>query len=78
MQNGRAADDLERRYDELYEQYGRPLERGHLGEYAAVSPRGDVVLGQTPHEAAQRAVTQFGPGSFLFKIGDRAVGRWRC
>ena len=77
MQNGHAADDLERRYDELYERYGRPLERDHLGEYAAISPDGDVVLGQTPHEAAQRAAEQFGPGSFLFKIGDRVVGRWR-
>jgi hypothetical protein len=77
MQNGYAADDLERRYDEIYEQYGRPLERDHQGEYAAISPRGDVVLGQTPLEAAKRAIERFGPGSFLYKIGDRVVGHVR-
>jgi hypothetical protein len=77
MQDDQAVDDLERRYDELYEQYGRPLEQDHRGEYAAISPRGDVVLGRTMHEAAQKAADQFGPGSFLFKVGDREVGRWR-
>jgi hypothetical protein len=66
-----------RRYDELYERYERPLEREHQGEYVAISPKGDTILGQTPHEAAQRAVDQFGPGSFLFKIGDRVVGQAR-
>jgi len=77
MPGQQSMDDLARRYDELYEQYGRPLERDHLGEYLAVSPGGDVTLGQTMQEAAQRAADQFGPGSFLFKIGERAVGRWR-
>ena len=77
MENGHAAGDLARRYDELYERNGRPLEWDHLGEYAAISPRGDVTLGQTPHEAAQCAADQFGPGSFLFKIGERVVGRWQ-
>ena len=76
MQNGHTADDLARRYDELYERYGRLLERDHLGEYAAISSQGDVALGQTPQEAAQRAADQFGPGRFLFKIGERVVGRW--
>jgi hypothetical protein len=77
MQYGQTADDLERRYNDLYEQYGRPLERDHHGEYVAISPQGDIALGQTPLEAAQRAVDRFGPGSFLYKIGDRVVGRVR-
>ncbi len=28
-------------------------------------------------EALDKALAQFGPGSFLFKVGDKAVGRWR-
>jgi hypothetical protein len=77
MQHQQPSDDLNRRYDELYERYGRPLERQHLGEYVAISPQGDVILGRTMHEVAQKAADQFGPGSFLFKVGERAVGRWR-
>jgi hypothetical protein len=77
MQNGHTADDLAGQYDELYERYGRPLEREHRGEYVAISPQGDTVLGQTPYEAARRALDRFGRGSFLFKIGDRAIGHLR-
>jgi hypothetical protein len=62
MQNGHAADDLARQHDELYERYARPLERGHEGELVAISPRRDIILGQTPYEAAQRAVERFGHG----------------
>ena len=31
--------------DILYEQYGRPLEAQHRGEYLAVSPQGDTLIG---------------------------------
>jgi hypothetical protein len=72
-----APEEIERRYDALYEQYGQPLERDHRGEYAAISVRGEVALGQTMLEAAQLAVERFGPGSYLFKIGERTVGHWR-
>ena len=77
MPNERPHMDLERHYDEIYELYGRPLEPEHTGEYVAISHRGDVILGRTMLEVAQKAARQFGPGSFLFKIGDRVVGRWR-
>ena len=68
---------LDRRYDELYERYGLPLEDEHGGEYLAVSPRGETILGPTLLDVVQRAKAKFGPGSFVFKIGERAVGRWR-
>ena len=77
MEHSIAPDEIERRYDALYEQYGRPLEQDHRGEYAAISVHGDVTLGQTMFEAAQRAAERFGPGSYLFKIGERTVGHWR-
>ena len=63
--------------DNLYEQYGRPLEQEHWGEYAAIFPDGSLVLGRSRLEVLDQAVYQFGPGSFLFKVGERVVGRWR-
>jgi hypothetical protein len=69
--------ELERRYDELYDRFGKPLEAAHYGEYLAVSPDGRTVLGRTLLEVTQKAHTVFGPGNFLFKIGEKAVGKWR-
>lgn len=63
--------------DQLYAQYGKPLEAEHAGKYVAVAPDGRLVLGQTMLETAQRARDRFGPGSFLFKVGTKAVGKWR-
>ncbi len=77
MQQTNGIGDPERRYDELYEQYGLPLEGDHWGEYLAVSPSGETLLGPTMFDIAQRAKKQVGPGTFLFRIGERAVGRWR-
>ncbi len=69
--------DLERQYDELYETYGKPLEGQHEGERLAVSPDGKTNLGHTLREAAEQAEAAFGPGNFLYRIGPKAVGRWR-
>ena len=77
MEQSITPDEIARRYDALYEQYGRPLEQDHQGEYAAISANGDVALGQTMLEAAQLGAERFGPGSYLFKLGERAVGHWR-
>ncbi len=63
--------------ESLYEQYGRPLEEEHWGEYVAIFPDGRFTLGTSRLEALGKALAQFGPGSFLFKVGDRAVGKWR-
>jgi hypothetical protein len=69
--------DLGRQYDDLYERYGRPLEADHRGEYLAVSPTGQTMLGPTLRDVARRARARFGPGNFLYKIGEKAVGKWR-
>ena len=62
--------------DMLYEQYGKPLEAQHRGEYLAVSPHGDTLIGPDLDELIDKAVEKLGPGNFIFKIGDVAVGKW--
>lgn len=68
---------LKQQADRLYEQYAKPLEVKHLGQYVAVSPRGEVIVGETAREVARQATERFGRGNFLFKLGPRAVGKWR-
>lgn len=69
--------EAERLADQLYEQHGKPLEAEHTGAYVAISPRGETILGATLLEVAQEAKARFGTGNFLFKVGERAVGRLR-
>jgi hypothetical protein len=69
--------ETERRYDALYEQYGKPLEHDHTGQYLAIAPDGRIVLGSTLLEVAQIASDRLGSGHFLFKVGERSVGKWR-
>ena len=63
--------------EQVYERYGKPLEREHRGEYLAVSPEGKTLLGATLLEVLQKASTTFGPGNLVFKVGEKAVGKWR-
>ncbi|MBI4492414.1 MAG: hypothetical protein HY690_06435 [Chloroflexi bacterium] len=74
-----AAVDRQRKQlaDRLYEQYGKPLEAQHWGEYVAISPDGRTLLGPTILEVLEKATAAFGPGTFVFKVGEKAVGKWR-
>ena len=63
--------------DRLYEQYGKPLEAEHFGEFVAISRDGRTLLGASAGEVGRRAKAAFGPGNFVFKIGPRVVGKWR-
>ncbi len=61
----------------LYEQYGKPLEREHTGEYVAIGPDGDTILAESTDEALRQGVETFGSGNFgLFRIGYPALGKW--
>jgi hypothetical protein len=62
---------------ELYEAFGRPLEAEHWGEFVAISEDGRTMLGSNLHELASRATVVFGRGNYIFKIGERVVGKWR-
>ena len=78
------ADELRRKQalraeaDRLYETYGKPLERDHWGDYVAISSDGQTLLARTSFEAPQQATEAFGLGNFIFKVGERVVGRIRC
>ena len=63
--------------DTLYEQYGNPLEQDHWGEFVAIFPDGRTVVGPDLMIVSDQALAQFGKGSFVFKIGVKAVGKWR-
>jgi hypothetical protein len=61
----------------LYEKYGKPLEKEHTGEYAAISSAGQVIFGMSTDEVLQKGVENFGSGNFgLFRIGYSALGKW--
>lgn len=62
--------------DQLYERYVKPLEREHRGEYAAVSVDGKILFGKTLLEVFENTTT-IPAGSFVFKVGEKVVGRWR-
>ncbi len=63
--------------DNLYLKYGKPLEDKHWGEYIAISSEGKWLLGTDLMEVIDKATSTFGPGNFVFKIGEKAVWRWR-
>ena len=63
--------------DRLYEEYGKPLEAEHWGEFVAISSDGRVLIGATLRDVVREAKDVLGPGNFVFKIGPRVVGRIR-
>ncbi len=63
--------------DLLYKRYGRPLEIEHTGKYVATADSGQFVLGNTRLEVARQARTNLWSGSYIFKVRERIVGRWR-
>ena len=63
--------------NKLYEQHGKPLEQEHQGEFLAISPAGKVLLAPSLLGAMEQASTAFGPGNFIFKVGEKVVGKWR-
>lgn len=68
---------LNKQGDNLYDKFGRPLEDEHWGEYIAISKKGKTVLGSDLIGVMRKALAQFGPGSFVFKVGEKAVYKWR-
>jgi hypothetical protein len=68
--------DLTRRVDDLSERYGKPLESKHWAKLVPIAEDGKTMLGDDLL-VTQRARDVLGPGNFIFKVGERAVGKWR-
>jgi hypothetical protein len=62
--------------DALYEQYAKPLEKTDRGKFIAISADGKTLIGDSVPELMEKAKLVLGPGNFIFKVGDRAVGKW--
>jgi 23S rRNA pseudoU1915 N3-methylase RlmH len=61
----------------LYEQYGKPLEAEHEGEYVVISDSGKTIVGKSLSEVVIHSIERFGKGNLVFMIGSRAVGSFR-
>ena len=61
----------------LYEQYGKPLEAEHTGEYVVIANSGNIIVGKSLSEVVISSIERFGKGNFVFKIGSRAIGSFR-
>ena len=61
----------------LYEEFGKPLEQNHAGEYVAIGTDGRTIIGMVPAEVLRDAIASFGSGNFaLRRIGYRTFGQW--
>lgn len=64
--------------DTLYARYGKPFEQEHYGEYAAITPDGQVIVDKDDLEVVDRAIEKFGSGNFLlYRIGYKFVDKVR-
>jgi hypothetical protein len=61
--------------DRLYEKYVKPLEKEQRGKYVLVTPDGQTIFTSTLLEAVQKAADIPDPNNFVFKVGDKVVGR---
>ena len=63
--------------ERLYKQYGKPLEREHAGEYAAIGSGGQTILGKDDNEVFGKAIEAFGSGNFgFFRVGHSVLEKW--
>ena len=62
--------------NKAYEKYVKPLEQKHRGKFAGVSYTGKVIIAPSLYQAMLDSKNSFGrANSFVFKIGDKVVGR---
>ena len=61
----------------VYKQYVKPLEPSHKGEYVVVTPDGQTILGPTLMSAVQQAQAISPKDNFIFKVGDKVLGKLR-
>jgi len=57
----------------IYDRHVKPLERAHQGEYALVTPNGEVIFAPTLLELADIAQRMANHENLLCKVGERAI-----
>jgi NADPH-dependent curcumin reductase CurA len=60
----------------LYEQYGKPLEAEHTGEYVVISHSGKTIVGKSLTEVVTDSIKKFSKGNFVFKSGVRQLAHF--
>ncbi len=66
-----------REMDEFYDRFVRSLEQEHWGRFAAVAASGQIELRDSLVDALESFDALPDAITFVFKVGDRAVGRIR-
>jgi hypothetical protein len=66
-------DERHARFHRVYERYVKPVEVEHLGEYAAVTPDGQVIFGATLLEVMEKSYEISKTDNCLFKVGEIAA-----
>lgn len=62
--------------DRIYEKYGKPLEQKYWGKFVAINPQGEILMGSDLVKITEKALIKFGSGNFIFKVGEKAVGKY--
>jgi len=66
-------EDAGARLDRMYEQYVKPVEQEHLGEYVEVTPAGEMYFASTLSALAEKTMHLRDGGHGLFRVGEIAA-----
>lgn len=69
-------EDAGARLDRMYEQYVKPVEQDHLGEYVVVTSAGEMYFAQTQSELVRKTMHLREGGNCLYKVGEIAASRF--
>lgn len=61
--------------DKVYQKFVKPLEKEYWGKFIAITPEGKFLIESDLVKATAKGIEKLGSGNFLFKIGEKAVGR---
>ena len=61
--------------DKMYQKFVKPLEKDHWGKFIAITPKGEFLIQSDLLQATIKGIEKLGSGNFVFKIGEKAVGR---
>ena len=63
--------------DSVYEQYVKPLEPAHNGQYVVVTSNGQAIVAPTLLDIAEQVAKVPSKDNFIFKVGEKVLGKLR-